>query len=649
VTHLSPIKKYKIHAVSGMLFVLGAIPCFSQKEDIYSQLRKKYTSENAVFVSRKEDAVIKIENNAPVIYSTISEELLILTDNTPEYKDREVYWEDFSSIKNLDARSLIPDGDKYKTIKVTSFTPTNEITEGIFYDDARAYRFTYPGLKNGAREILSYTERITDPHIYGQFLFKTYAPTDEAEYSITIPKGVKIRYKLFNVKDSSIEFTTKDIGKNTVYTWTAHNAGKIKNEEEAPPITYYVPHIVVLLDSYTVNGAEKKVMTDPSTLYDWFYSMVKNVDTNISPTVIKVVDSITAGATSNLEKVKRIFYWVQDNINYIAYEDSLGGFVPREAALVCSRRFGDCKDMASTLVEMIKAAGLDAYRTWIGTRDIPYSYTDVPSPMSTNHMICTYVENGKYYFLDATGKDAPFDFFTSMIQGKEAFVGIGPGKFEILKVPIMDTNKNEFIDSTYLTINNSEIKGSGYLRARGYEKIITGRRLLNYENKEKKDLLVDLLRKGNNKFRVDSSSFDNLKDRDKDLGIHYRFTINNYLQKNDKDVYINMQLEKEYQNDIIQPGREAPREFEYKNINKNINVLEIPKGYKVSYLPASSSYSDPMFGFKINYEVKDNTILYKSYVYINTLMLNKEDFDRWNKMIRQLTKAYNETVTLTQE
>src|SRR6202012_5439792 len=140
---------------------------------------------------------------------------------------------------------------------------------------------------------------------------------------------------------------------------------------------------------------------------DWFYSMVKDVNTSISPEVKKVVDSITAGAKSNIEKVKRIFYWVQDHITYVAYEDSLGGFVPREATLVCSRRFGDCKDMASTLVEMIRAAGLEAHQTWIGTRDIPYSFEDVPSPTSTNHMICTYIENGNYHFLDATGRDSP--------------------------------------------------------------------------------------------------------------------------------------------------------------------------------------------------------------------------------------------------
>ncbi len=638
-----------LNKILSLFFLLCSITGFSQKEDFYSQLRKKYSSETAVFVSRKEDAVIKIENNAPVIYSNTYEELLLLTDNTSEYMNREVYWEDFSSIKNLDALSLIPEGDKYKTIKVKDFARTNEITEGVFYDNQRAYRFAYPELKNGAREVLSYTEKITDPHLFGRFFFKTYSPANEAAYSVTVPNGVKIRYKLFNVRDSNILFSMKQAGENTIYTWSLKNAGKLKFDDNAPALAYYAPHIVVLLDSYKENGVEKKVMTDPDALYDWFYNDVKDVNKTISPEVKKLVDSITAGATSNVEKVKRIFYWVQDNITYVAYEDSLGGFVPREATLVCSRRFGDCKDMASTLVEMIRAAGLEAYKTWIGTRDIPYSFTDVPSPMATNHMICTYVEGGKNYFLDATGKDAPFNFYTSMIQGKDALVGEGPGKYEILKVPEMDTDKNEFIDSAILTIHNAVINGQGYLKAKGYEKIITGRQLLNYENKDKQDLLVALLGKGNNKFRIDSSSFDNLEDKDKDLGIRYKFEINDYLQKNEKDIYINMQLEKEYRNYLMEPDRETPLEFEYKNINKNVNILDIPEGYKVSYLPANSSYSDPMFGFQINYEVKDNEVIYRSYIYINTLMLNTEDFDKWNQMIRRLTKAYNETLTLTKE
>jgi transglutaminase-like putative cysteine protease len=619
---------------------------------MYTELRKKYSDENAVFVSRKENAVIKIEKDQLVIYSSQSEELLLLTDKTSEFLDKQVYWSSFSDIQDLDARSMIPEGNgKYKTIKVKDFARTNEISEGTFYDDARAYRFVFPGLINGSRAILSYTEKLKDPHLYGRFFFNSYVPAEDVEYSVTFPNTVKIRYKLFNVKDSGIVFTSTQSGKNTTYTWKLHGAKKIKAEDNAPSITYYAPHIIVLVDEYTIGKETKKVLSDTTALYNWYYGFVKNVNTSVAPEMQKVVDSITAGATNDLEKVRMIFYWVQNDITYIAYEDSLGGFIPREGSLVCSRRFGDCKDMASTLTQMIRAAGLSAYQTWIGTRDIPYSFRDVPAPLSTNHMICTYISNdGKLYFLDATGKEAPFGYHTSMIQGKEAMLGMGEGKFRIATVPTMDTSDNMYIDTTNIRLeNNTMIKGDGVVRTKGYDKIILDWRIKNMDKKDRHDFVAGLLQKGNNKFRVDSISYDNLGDRNKELGIRYNFELENYVQKNGNELYVNMQMEKQYSNDLIDQDREDPREFEFKRIDHNVNTLAIPAGYKVSYLPDNSNYSNPLFGFTIKYTVKDNMIINDSYIYINTLLLNVSDFSEWNKMIRKLTRAYNESVTLIKQ
>ncbi|HTB05332.1 MAG TPA: hypothetical protein VK806_00165, partial [Bacteroidia bacterium] len=131
--------------------------------------------------------------------------------------------------------------------------------------------------------------------------------------------------------------------------------------------------------------------------------------------------------------------------------------------------------------------------------------------------------------------------------------------------------------------------------------------------------------------------------------IHYTFDLDNYVQKNNNELYINMQMEKQFMNDLMDQDRVAPREFEYKTIDRNVNTLEIPKGYKVSYMPDNSSFSNPLFGYKINYVVKGNTIVNESSIYINTLMVNPSDFGEWNKMIKKLTRAYNESVTLIKQ
>ena len=632
------------------LSLLPATNASAQKDDVYAQLRKKYADENAVYVSRKEDVEIKFEKDQPMIYINTYEDLLMLTDKTSEYIDRSVYWSSFSDIQDLDVRTMVPDGSHYKTLKVKDFQKTNEFSEGTFYDDARSYKFIYPGVVNGAREVLSYTEKLKDPHLFGHFYFSSFAPEEDVEYSVTFPSNVKIHYKLFNVKDSTLQFTSKVSGKSTTYTWKMHGVKKLKIDEDAANLSYYIPGVIVLIDQYTdKDGKVVSVLGDTNDLYNWYYGLVKDVNKTVSPELKAVVDSITEGVTDSLEKVRRIFYWVQNQITYIAYEDSLGGFVPREASLVCSRRFGDCKDMATTLTEMIRAAGLQAYQVWIGTRDIPYTFADVPAPMATNHMICAYVQDGKYYFLDATGKHSPFDFPTSMIQGKQALVGMGEGKYRIVPVPVMDTARNIYTDSVHMSLDQAMIKGSGRVSTNGYDKIIMGWRLQNVDKKNEHTYMTGLLQKGNNKFNLDSYSFDNLTNLDKDLQINYNFSLSDYAQKNGNELYINMQLEKTLMNDLLQPDREAPKEIEFKHIDKGINTLEIPAGYKVSYLPESTSYNGPLGGFKISYYTKGNTIVNESYIYINTLMVYPKDFQEWNKMIRSLSRAYNESVTLIKQ
>ncbi len=130
-------------------------------------------------------------------------------------------------------------------------------------------------------------------------------------------------------------------------------------------------------------------------LCEWYHSFVKDINQEKDTSLQSIVSSLTKGVKSSEERIRRIYYWVQNNINYVAFEDGMNGFVPREAKDICNRRYGDCKDMSSILVKMLRLAGIDAHYTWIGTRSLPYKYTDLPSPNIDNHMICVADADGK--------------------------------------------------------------------------------------------------------------------------------------------------------------------------------------------------------------------------------------------------------------
>jgi len=97
------------------------------------------------------------------------------------------------------------------------------------------------------------------------------------------------------------------------------------------------------------------------------YSKADNKTATLKPNV----DEQVRGKTTELEKARSIFYWVQDNIRYIAFEDGYAGFVPQTVQDVFKNKYGDCKGMANLVTEMLKLAGLVVHMTWIGTKHLP--------------------------------------------------------------------------------------------------------------------------------------------------------------------------------------------------------------------------------------------------------------------------------------
>ncbi|MEW6469325.1 MAG: DUF3857 domain-containing protein [Bacteroidota bacterium] len=628
---------------------LSADFAFAQKTTLLNleEYQKKYPEENAIWLSKKETHTIKLEGSALKVYSTNYEEMLMLSEKGSVYADKSIYFGHFNKILSIDAKTLVPDGKGYKKIKVNNISTRNDVSGGVFFDDNQAKSFVYTGIQPGARTVLSYKEVLNEPRFFGSFFFNSYIPTVEAEFSVFVPKGVKIRYKLFGIEEKDLEFMKYETGKGVTYTWRAKNMKRYELENDAPNIRYYSPHVVVLIDEYTVKGETRKLLSDAAALYSWYYSLVKDVNTDESPALKKVVDSLTSGTTDEFEKVKKIFYWVQDNIKYVAFEDGLGGFIPRQAAQVCDKRYGDCKDMASIITEMLTMAGIQSHLTWIGSRDIPYTYDDVPAPLADNHMIAAYVKDGNYYFLDATGPNAPIEIHTAFIQGKEALVGFGENKFEIVKVPEIAKEKNLFIDSAMLKISDGKLSGTGIAVCSGYEKIDVSYHMKSMSEEDKLKFIKGYLEKGNNKFQVDSLQHFNLKDREKDLRFMYKFRLPDYLKVNGNELYLNMNLDKTYMNDLLDAEkRKVPREVEYKSIDRFVTVLEVPQGYSVTYLPANASYKSKYFGFEISYFQKDGKIYMEKTIYIDTLMITPADFQEWNKMIKALSKAYNESIIL---
>jgi transglutaminase-like putative cysteine protease len=550
---------------------------------------------------------------------------------------------------NYDAYSVIYDNGKERKIKVTQ---TNEIQSGqssAFYDDVKERQLIFPNLEAGAKKVYNYQTEFVDPFLLHKFLFGSHLPVKNSSLEIRTEKNINIGYKIFNDPSNSIQFSRTEKKGKWIYKWTLKDVKPIKFEANTPGFLYVVPHINVYIKDYTVNNNKVEVLDDVNKLFAYYKGFTKNLNQTEDPTLKAISLKVTENLTNDDDKVKAIFYWVKDNIKYIAFENGYEGFIPREASLICERKFGDCKDMASIITSMAQYANVkNVFIAWIGTREIPYSYDELATPAVDNHMIAVYKKGDAYIFLDATDKETLYGIPTAFIQGKEALYGEG-NTYKIIRVPIVPAERNEIFEQVKLKIEKDKLVGSGKIEFNGYNRSRLLLRIGDASNKTRFEMIKSLVLKGNNKFNLKDFTEDNIRDRDKPYEINYNFDLGNYIVKVDKEMYVNLFLDKPLEKVIIEKDRSAKFEFEHLNYINTQYELDIPQNYTVKYLPKNFSLDNDYVKADLVYEVKNNKIFLNLRLKQKKLLLDKPDFELWNKTIKDLKNNYADTLILLEK
>ena len=606
--------------------------------------------ENGRVIERKEDVVIGIDESGQLkIESRVSESVEYFNDNAKLFAEESVsYPATFAEISDLQASSIVPiSKNKSKKIVVTDFKRSDSRSDGVFYDDQKKISFIFPALQAGAISNYSYTKKYFEPRLWGNFLFSSLFPTKRSTYSVTAPATIRLKYKLFGDDKNQIDFRHEQKGKNLIYTWEARDIEKITLAQGADGIWHDEPHLVIYVESYDFNGSEHSVLRDVNDLYTWYHGFTTGLEDDNKDDLRKMVIGIVEGKSTEIEKVEAIYYWVQQNIKYIAFEDGLGGFRPRSANTVFTRRYGDCKDMSNLLHNMLDMANIPSHLTWIGTTRIPYSYEEVPTPMSSNHMICTYKSDGNYYFLDATDQYNKLGIPTTHIQGREALIDMGNNDYEIVPVPVVSSEMNQVIDSTTITIKNDRIFGHGKTYFKGYNRLSVTTNLENLNTTDKQNYLTALLRQGNNKFSLNTANTEFLANKNHDLVINYDFAIDDYLIRNQDELLLNPHLSKDLASAFIDTTAIKMSIYHpYKNIASKILTIQIPADYVITYLPTNTSFNGNEFSYSLDYKPMDDKLILEQKIIMNTLKITPDKFEEWNKMIKSLLSAYRESVVM---
>ena len=565
--------------------------------------------------------------------------------NVNEYSIN-IPYDNFSEISSIKGVAINAKTNKKSKLSQYDIS-TNELKQrDIFYSDNKYKHFDFNNVEDKSKVEFSYKVKQNEPRLLSFFAFQHELQTVASQFQIKSDPSIEIGYKLFGDHQDKIVFEKTKEGNLDVYTWKVADMPAFEEENRAPNFTYFLPHIVYYIKSYTKDNKKEALFPDVEHLYKWYYSLVKDIN-KLDQTALKTKTSeLIKDKTNPKEKAKAIYNWVQENIHYVAFEYEMGGFIPRDAASVFDKKYGDCKDISNLLNEMFKTAGLESNLVWIGTRDKPYSFTDVPTPLVSNHMIASVKIDKQRYFVDGTDSFCQFTFPSAMIQGKEGLIGISETEFVIEKVPVIDKKENHLKVDMKLKINDDGVQGAAKLLLSGYEKSD----FLNVlaSNKQKQDeILKSGLTRYNQKLEIESTEVKKNEYDNKDAELLYNFKLESWTKKIGDKIIVKPILLAPFKEYIIDT-KERKLSIENDNVFTNdfTYVYEIPENYQLDFIPENSKKENEVLSYDISYKKDKKSLIVSQKIALKKLVIETKDFDSWNALVTELNSQYNQSIIL---
>lgn len=644
---LPDTKNDMLRLILTITFLLLLPQAFAQNAVDIETMKQRYSKYNAVITKQASDYVFDIVKDTIQVKEMNTQEVLILNDRSKAFTNDYIYYGSFSRVEDIEASTRIPGVKGYEKIPVKLFSETHNRDGQIFYDDSKTISFAYPSITAGAITSLSYTVVYLDHRLLNKGFFQSYLPIASSKITARVHKDIKLGYIMVNAEAARINYSSYSKGNYTYHVWEATDIEPYRYQNTSYfNILHYSPHISLYVSEAKTGGRTNRYYSTVDDLYKYYYGLIAGSDPPVSDDLKALVEKITSGLGDE-EKARAIFYWVQDNIKYVAYSEGYLGFIPVPPSEVFAKRFGDCKGMTSLIKEMMDLAGLKTSMAWVGTRSIPYTYSQMPLPSVDNHMVAAYLRGDSVIILDGTFNYLDFGWYPYHIQGKEVLISLDEDSYRIFHVPVTPSSESEEYDSVSVTLSDQVLTGSGRRVHSGFNKVelataMDGVKLSDYNKK-----FTTLFAKGNNKFRVDTSRVINLFEHDRQGEVFYEFTLEDYARVLNNEIYINLNLDKAFQNLRIDTTRlYSPVINDFCHTRKSITAFQIPEGYDVIYMPENDTFTIDDVSISFRYSREGNSIILVKEMKLDFLIVNDNRIAEWNSMIDRLNKNYRLSLVL---
>lgn len=450
---------------------------------------------------------------------------------------------------------------------------------------------------------------------YEEFGFDAYVPSYDRTFMFISENKNSIKYKSVN---SQIEPKIESKNGLTFYTWSAK-----------PKLLKYEVNTLAYDDI-----AQSVYITSNHNWDDivQWYRDLSNQQAIEDYTITKLVDELgLMGIDSDMDKAKKIYDFILQNIQYSSIDFRQSNLTPQRASDVYHTRLGDCKDVSTLFAAIGRSAGLDVDLVLINTSNNGEKDIVLPS-INFNHCIVKLNIENEDLYLELTDPFLPF-----------GALYVTHNNARVLDIPFDKSKKSTLKKMTYnkgfknLTYRKSTvtIKEDDELVIRkecektgNYGSAMTETYLTKTTEERKETLKLAFSSDFESPVTVNMVDFSNLVQRSPVAKYNYEISVSSELLKVGSFKSFKIPLSDELANiaSFQQETRTLPFDFKFyetaDRYEEEMNVviegdrtfLEVPENVKLNYQDISYHIS---FTEVSEHEMKINRVYTPAYINIS--------------------------------
>lgn len=562
--------------------------------------------------------------------------------------------------------------EKLNDIKAVTYNLENgKITQtkleksNIFKEKRSKYRnvqkFTMPAVKEGS--IIEVQYEVTSDFIeqLDPWEFQsTQAPTLWSEYTLSVPQFFTYSFlahgfNAFNVnnkKDRTDNFRVIiDNGAQasdnvnftagvTDYHWAMKDVPQLKEESFTSAIDNHLSKMEFQLisqsDPLTYHDYRSNWTTLTKSLLqaDYFGASLSSgngwMDSELKP--------ILAGATDDVDKAKRIYTFLRNNITCTTHYGLYGDASIKD---VFKTKKGNVAEINLLLTAMLRHENISAVPVILSTTGHGYTY-DVASPMLErfNYVVCQVTAGDKVFYLDASHPTLGFArLLPECYNGSARLVNEEATRIDLSA----QTIKEASLTSVFLS--SSEKGGwTGTIKETpGYFHSYSLRNKIKEKGKD--DFIKEMQKDFGSDMKIQSANVDSLNNYDDVVGLQYDF---NYNTEKEPIIYFNPMLNEGYKkNPFTSAERKYPVEMPYTMDETYVLTMDIPAGYVVDELPKQilAKYDEEGKSF-FEYRISQSgsTISLRSRIKIDRVFFAPEEYENLREFFNMIVKKQSEQI-----